>query len=324
MAEGADRSLADGEFDPRCLHHRHALVEGIEQDRREVGDNAENCMTAARRSDMLAAVGFSDVFKNPSIERGLVPCRVVSVRAEEPASNDQPHKGALVMRRIKLLGLALVAVFASAAALSTSAFALTLPENLPVSATERTWTGGSEGKPELLGGGLPEAVVCEKAPATGTEEAGKPLGLFHIDFEGCKTKTTKVACTGLSEASEVILALGTWHLVFDKKTPELLTAVLFLVEHVHFLCGIVLILVLGSVLCLHLKPTESNVTHSFHCIVEIMANGEELQVDKTYFNNAGTEVSAGLECSVSEAPEKPCFELALGQATYGVKIFADI
>jgi len=229
------------------------------------------------------------------------------------------------MQRFKLLGLALVAVFASAAALSTSAFSA-LPVNLPAEGIERTWTGANDGsgataEPELLATGL-SPVKCKESPATGTEEAGKPLGLFHIEFKGCTAEKGIAKCTGLGDASGVILVLGSWHLVFDKlgTGEELLTAVLFLPEHIHFTCAIVLVLVLGALVCLHLKPTELNKTHLFHCVEEV--NGE--QEDKTYDDENGNPVTAILLCSISEAAEKPCAELALGSVTYIPAIFADI
>jgi hypothetical protein len=55
--------------------------------------------------------------------------------------------------------------------------------------------------------------------------------------------------------------------VFDKVTStELLTAILLLFESVHSNCSaLVLVELLGSLLCLHLKPTESNVTHYLRC-----------------------------------------------------------
>jgi hypothetical protein len=103
-----------------------------------------------------------------------------------------------------LLGVVLVAMLASGAALAASALALELPENLPASAVTRTWTGASDGAAiEFLGPGF--KLTCESAPATGTEEPGKPLGLFHMELKGCVS--AGVACTGLGEAAGVILAL---------------------------------------------------------------------------------------------------------------------
>ncbi len=92
------------------------------------------------------------------------------------------------MRRLKLLGLALVAVFASAAGLASSAFALNLPENLPASTT-RTWDGKGVGK-WTSRGETKTPVICEKAKGEGTETSSKPpKGLFHTDFEECGTES---------------------------------------------------------------------------------------------------------------------------------------
>jgi hypothetical protein len=222
-----------------------------------------------------------------------------------------------MMGRAKLLGLALVAVFAASIAMTAVASAANLPENLPTS-TERTWKGEAEEKTELetVSG---SKVTCTGAGAEGNEEAGKPLGSFHITFSGCASLGQ--SCTGLGDTTAgTILVLGTWHLVFDKKTPELLTAVLFLIEHVHFSCSaLVLVEVLGSVLCLELKVTEKSTTHLFHCI-----QSKGVQEDKSYFNEAGTEVAAGLKCSINHAAEQECGQLGLAKVTYGVEIFADI
>src|SRR5690242_9877746 len=98
------------------------------------------------------------------------------------------------MRQLKLLGLTLVALFASAFMLAASASAA-LPQILPESATERTWTGKAIGETELTILGSSNFVNCKAATAEGTEEAKKPLGLFHIKFEKCKANNL-VACTG--------------------------------------------------------------------------------------------------------------------------------
>jgi hypothetical protein len=220
------------------------------------------------------------------------------------------------MRQFKLLGLTLMAVFVAAVAVASTASAA-LPVNLPLSAKARPWTGTNIGNVELLQPGQ-NTVTCTEAPATGEEEAGKPLGPFHIEFKNCSAAGQK--CTGLGDAAGVILTLGTWHLVFDNLTT-LSTALLFLIEHVHFSCtALILVLVLGELLCLHLKPTEKAFTHSFHCV----QTGTK-QEDETYFNEAGTAVNnVTLLCSVNEAEEKPCFELALGSTTYKEEISADI
>ena len=227
------------------------------------------------------------------------------------------------MRRLTLSCLTLLAALISLTALSTSASALTLPENLPVSATERTFTGKAAGATLLqITGGTIEPLDCETAPSEGGEEAGKPLGPFHIHFTKCTTKSggTTVTCTGLSEAAGIILVLGTWHLVFDEKSPELLTAMLFLLETTHYNCSaLVLVELTGSVLCLELKVTEQSVTHSFHCI---QTSG--VQSETKYFTSTGAEATAGLKCSVNHATAVGCGWLALFEDTFKEAIFADI
>ena len=240
------------------------------------------------------------------------------------------------MVRFKLLGLALVAVFAMAAAMSASAFASELPENLPTSATTRTWTGESEGEPEFASetaeAGVELVVKCKTAPSEGTEEPGKPLGLFHIHFLGCASTVggLPVKCTDLNHTTAgEILVLGTWHLVFDRKIngtfEKLTTAVLFLVELAHFTCGGVLVEVKGEVLCLHLKPEETGFTHSFHCVRNGFLPTEEWckrdlvvgGVDK-----CEEPVVPKLESNVSHTAFRNSAEQALGRSTYKEEIFA--
>jgi hypothetical protein len=234
-----------------------------------------------------------------------------------------------------LLGTALTAVFALLAAVSSSAFALELPENLPASTT-RTWTGEAEGKPEFKTEEA-GAVVCEKAEAEGTETSSKPpLGLFHIHFLTCHTKIgeAEFKCTDLNHVSAgEILVLGTWHLVWDRKTggsfTELNTAVLFLVEPVHFSCGsLLLIEVKGEQLCLHLKATESNTTHSFHCIAEEPVGGKPKQTEewcaKDVAGACSGAVAPKLESFINHGVAKVSAELALGNTVYKEKISADV
>jgi len=239
------------------------------------------------------------------------------------------------MRRFKLLALALVAVFATAAAVSASAFAAELPEILPTSGTTRTWTGESEGttefKSETAEAGVSLVVTCEKAPTEGTEEAGKPLGLFHIHFLGCKSTIggVTVKCTDLNHSTAgEILALGTWHLVFDRKKggsfTELNTAVLFLVELVHFSCSsLVLAEVKGEQVCLDLKATEKSKTHSLHCIAEGPKQTEEW-CKKDVSGTCTEPVVPKLESNTNHTLFRSAAEQALGNNTYAEEIFADI
>jgi len=221
------------------------------------------------------------------------------------------------MRQLKLLGLMLVALFASAFALAATATAA-LPRILPEVAAERTWTGAAKGETELSTLGSELAVKCKTATAEGTEEAKKPLGLFHIAFKECKASI--IACTGLGEASGVILALGKWHLVFDSLSP-LTTATLFLIEPlVHFECLGKLFLVLGSVLCPDVEPGKKGVTHEFKC----STNGTKGDPGETqYFNEAGTAQKAELLTSENEGTETMSAQAGIGTNTYKEEVFTD-
>jgi hypothetical protein len=233
------------------------------------------------------------------------------------ASRKNHTQGAIKMRRLSLIGLALIAVLALGAFAASTAFAL--PELLP----HGSWTGKDDGgaaKPTLEISGSTNIVICESgATANGADETDT-LGLFHIDFLGCVIKGTAVKCESASDTAGTILLLGTYHYVFDTlgAGESLGVAILFLPEHLHFTCLTpfvnTLILVLGpGPICLILKPLESNLTHLFHCEQE-----KGIQKERTYWNDEGKEVKASLKCSVNEGAEGECAELALAEVKYAV------
>jgi hypothetical protein len=192
------------------------------------------------------------------------------------------------MQRLKILGVALMAVFALGAFVSATASAavLVLPEK------EETWKGESgKGSLEVLKGAA--TIVCQKDKSEGIFEATKPLGTFHIDFEGCKASIA--ACTGLGEAKEVILTLGTTHLVFDTLAAKLAedgVAVLFLVEPTHFECLGKLFVVEGQLLCL-IKPVEKLAKHFEIVCSKGKESGDPGEL--TYWNEEGKEVKINEE-----------------------------
>jgi len=220
------------------------------------------------------------------------------------------------MKRFRLLGLLLVALFVAAMAMSAVAVADETPLNLPFKAGE-TFTGKSEGEPEFNSSN--GTVICKEATALLAENTIEsnlpPLGKFQIHFSVCRDKILGTVCTGLGEAAGTILAGGTWHLVWDEKgaTFELTVATLFLVATVHFSCGVVLFKVEGEQLCLDLKPTELSKTHSFHCI----ANGAKQEDSWCKKDVAGCKelVTPILKTSVNEAVAQESAELALAQWT---------
>ena len=116
----------------------------------------------------------------------------------------------------------------------------------------------AEGTFELKSAGA--IVTCTEGPMTGTQEANKPLGAIHMELKNCSTEHGSIKCTGLGDSAGVVLALGSWHLVFDSLTT-LSAGFVILWEKVHLNCSaLVLLLLTGERICLELKPTESNKT----------------------------------------------------------------
>jgi hypothetical protein len=158
------------------------------------------------------------------------------------------------MKRIKLLGVSLIAVVAVLALTASSAMAEEKTKMLPESGVSFTSTSGP-GTLETKGG---SKVTCTKDKDTGTIDSAN-LGKFTVDFEGCKLGTEE--CTGVNEAKEVILMKGVYHfwLALELKTGEtkesLVGALVFLIEEFHFTCKVggifnALVLVLGCVAAL--------------------------------------------------------------------------
>ena len=169
------------------------------------------------------------------------------------------------MRRLKVLGLMLLAVCAVAALASAAASAATiLPKllnakkeaaNAKVEAKENTTT-------ELQVLGAATKVKCTSLESTAElnleKTSGGYLGPFHITFKECSAEIGGInagKCTGSGDATGVILVLGEVHLVFDSLTT-LGVASLFLIPKanaVKFECKSLVTVkleVLGSVLCL--------------------------------------------------------------------------
>jgi hypothetical protein len=207
------------------------------------------------------------------------------------------------MQRFKLLGLALMAVFALGAVVSASASAaLKSPTPLNKNGVEPaavTFSGNVKATTTFsILEGFGE-TTCPEVSFEG--EIKSLLGPFHIHWKKCTTNLGGT-CTGLGDEAGLILTLGTAHLVFDSLEP-LAAAVLFLLEHVHYACTVLgqtkLILVLGEVLCL-ITPTEV-LTKKFKIKCEKGANAGDPK-ETMYWNEAGTlvEIPNGLLASEDE------------------------
>lgn len=155
------------------------------------------------------------------------------------------------------------------------------------------------------------------------EEKDKPLGTFHISLKECSTTILgiKVTCSGLRDATSIVLVLGTYHLVFDTLAPLNSATLLLISPEVHFSCSTTLLLVKGNMLCLDVEPTKRAFTHEFKCQTVVAGDSEETK----YFNDAGTQVAiAPLEISENGGAFKGmAVETAFTQ-TYKVEVFADV
>jgi hypothetical protein len=204
------------------------------------------------------------------------------------------------------------------------------PSNLP-NTLPKAFTGKSEGTSVYHGD--QGDIVCTVVEGTGEETSNEPpAGTFHGDARGCELTSLKSKCTGLGESTAgTVLALGTWSLVFDREVGHaftgLTTATLSLVNLEHASCGALILLeTKGEVLCLDLKPTEANATHSAHCTAansiepneEWCMGGEDVLVTEDMC--IGEWLRPKLEHSVNHGAFKPITVLALGNATSGVAI----
>ncbi len=221
------------------------------------------------------------------------------------------------MKRLKLMGLVLVALCLAAIAMATTAAAL--PTVLPSATSSRTWTGKSTSQIELQGA---ETIQCQSATGEGAEEPSttKALGTFKLDIKECSTEVlkVKVTCTGLGESTGITLESGSWHIVYDSLSP-LGAAILYLLGAVHFECSTTLVTVpLGSmVLCLW-KELRKALTHEFNCRASGTKGKPELS---KYYNEAGTLVSISpLLSSVNEGTASEYASVHAGSVSYNEEV----
>jgi hypothetical protein len=192
------------------------------------------------------------------------------------------------MHRFKILGLALMAVFAVAA--STTAIA-SAEEALPEFLTKTGWTGTSgEGKLLSAGG----EIKCTAGTNEGEMEASKKLGAFILFFTGCKSAKpiAGLKCNSEGDAAEVILTKGTWHLVL-LTIPHVINFYLiwFLVTPFTVNCGggLALFKITGNVLG-EITPANT-LTKKYHIIVNVVSGR---QGATSFTNDNGERVGASL------------------------------
>jgi hypothetical protein len=156
--------------------------------------------------------------------------------------------------RTKLLGLAFLAILAiNAIALTATASAVEvlLTQFLPEPTAEKPVTfTDSSGLAELvpLGEKLngPNTVHCETSKSTGKLTSPK-LGTGTIEFEKCKLVGIKASCEDLSKKlKEGIISKGEFHIQTGLEAGVQVPALVVLPEALHFVCGVVLFLILQS------------------------------------------------------------------------------
>jgi hypothetical protein len=193
------------------------------------------------------------------------------------------------MQRLKLVVLAAMAVLSLSALVSASASAVTPAAILPETGAITTTGSGGSGTLTALAG---TKISCATSTSEGSFAAGAKLGPFTIDFKTCKEPATGAVCTGLGEASGIILVTGEAHLVVNAETPALGAGLLFLVNLVHFSCSIVLTEVKGEVLCKLTPVGTSTTSYTVTCGETTAGSGDPSETK--YWNEAGTEVNMNL------------------------------
>ena len=139
------------------------------------------------------------------------------------------------MKRFRLLGVVLMAVFVLGVIVATRASAAEPTKILPEPTAVKPLTATDKSGPGTLLTVAGSEVKCTKGTSTSSFTTPN-LGTFHAIFEGCKAKVPIIGtapCTGASDEKEKILLLGTVHYVLallmegkpkEEKTPKLVAA----------------------------------------------------------------------------------------------------
>jgi len=147
------------------------------------------------------------------------------------------------MKRLKLIGLAIFAVFALSACAAATASAEET-RFLPEGTTKFTVKSGA-GKLTS-----PEAEIACLSDSGKGEITSKRLGTFEVEFKDCEEPKLKVKCSSLEHKDSLglILVMGEFHLRMGLTSEgQPLPLIAFLILHLHILCSILLLLVLGCV-----------------------------------------------------------------------------
>jgi hypothetical protein len=221
------------------------------------------------------------------------------------------------MQRLKLLVLALFATFAFGAVASSMASAEELPNILPVGG-EFTVSGNN---PELLNSIL--GVKCEKVTGSGKGDGVEGMtGHVTLLFENCEAVISGVKvgkCTSLKAGTTTgdINVLANYDIQYLLPSSEKKVNIAVLLEsdtsenHVHFTCGIQLVLVLGCVASDNIEPTNTLI-NEFAANFLVKTSPVEEQIVKEIDDlKAEKMIGCKLESMTGSNADEPAFELAL-------------
>jgi len=183
------------------------------------------------------------------------------------------------MKRFRLIGMAILAIFAIGAVASATASAEEL-RMLPLgTGANPVKFNVASGVGKLVAG--TSKIKCEKDKGTG-EATSARLGTFRVTFEECKEEELKVTCRGLKDLPGNITAEGEFHLrrLLGTEAEQKHIVVFFLLSNVHFSCSIVLVKVSGCVAGL-IKPINT--------LTKELAIGVELEGTKQKILEADTD-----------------------------------
>jgi hypothetical protein len=145
------------------------------------------------------------------------------------------------LKRLRLLGLAFMAIAAFASVASATASAEELPNILACGTEAEPVTATTESGSSSFGSG---ATSITASSSLGTLSATScKLGLIHLSLLNLKLGST--VCTGLGDEAGVALILGQYHIRDAKVGAKLVVVEAFLFEDVHATCGLILFLVGG-------------------------------------------------------------------------------
>jgi hypothetical protein len=204
------------------------------------------------------------------------------------------------MKSLKLLGVALMALFTVGVTMASSAFALpeinvTLTSTFPIhlevtNLTIKTELSESTGL-ALHGEGILVLYLSTELTS---------LGKFEALFLKVEEKTTGVKCNTPGDKEGEVLTKGTWHLVYTSLSP-LTLGILHLVEPFELKCSIIGFKIKGSALAGLSNPISGQLT-SLGGVLE--GNGKGKPNLTGYYNDEGQTAKAKLESGTNESAEE--------------------